>query len=515
VKADLAKSSLTGVAQFVLSTALVFAAIPIFMSRLGEEAYGVFSLVGVVGNVNVFANLGLNAALIRFLASQGKCQESDHDILVNLVLVIVAAALLGGIGMIFRQELLHAVGVPERLFDEAELLWIFMLVGSVIILIGQTFTGVIDAQQKIYLTNLVQMVYNIAYWSFVLIAVLGGFGLKGVGLSVVLAAAIWFVLVVVVAYRLWGKVGFTGLRGSFLSATRKQLAYGLQLYAAGLVNFFHEPFTKIMVSHFLGLAEVGFYDIGLRVRNLVVGMATKLLYPLYPKLARDHARPEIGALVNDVEQKTLFAILPVVGVLILATPTAAPLFFPQSADIIAATIVWIVSGYLLFSVTAVPIYFYLMAEGYAAKTIYLQAVIVVVNAAAFLLLLRPLGYDSAPVANALAIAASGIGCAIYQKRYLGNMIIESYRQVAVLAGAFASSLVCGWLLELAVRNVFWKLAVGPLAIVAITVAIYRQFARLKPVEIERYVGSGTTISRLCVRLLCKPETPGALTTPTN
>ena len=170
MKAAVVKSSLSGVAQFVISTGLVFVTIPTFVRLLGTEAYGVFSLVALVGSVNIFANLGLNSSLIRFLAQQGKTKESDYDIVVNLLILLAILCPLTVCGIIFREGiLLHVLNVPPRLVNAAEWLFISMLIGNVFLLLGQTFTAILDSLQKIYLTNLYQMINNIVYWGLILL----------------------------------------------------------------------------------------------------------------------------------------------------------------------------------------------------------------------------------------------------------------------------------------------------------------------------------------------------------
>ena len=85
MKKILVKNSVFGLGQAVINLLLVFIAIPIFIKMLGSESYGVFALVMVVGNLNSFTNLGLTSALVKFIAEQGRNDESKIDITVNLI----------------------------------------------------------------------------------------------------------------------------------------------------------------------------------------------------------------------------------------------------------------------------------------------------------------------------------------------------------------------------------------------------------------------------------------------
>ena len=78
------KNSASGLLQLLITATLTFVTIPVFIRKLGADNYGIFSIISIVGSVNVFANLGLNISLIKFLAEQGKSKESDHDIIVTI-----------------------------------------------------------------------------------------------------------------------------------------------------------------------------------------------------------------------------------------------------------------------------------------------------------------------------------------------------------------------------------------------------------------------------------------------
>ena len=70
-KKRLINNSISGLFQLIITAILTFLCIPIFIKGLGTDQYGVFALVSVIGNLNLFTNLGLNSSLTKFLAEQG------------------------------------------------------------------------------------------------------------------------------------------------------------------------------------------------------------------------------------------------------------------------------------------------------------------------------------------------------------------------------------------------------------------------------------------------------------
>jgi O-antigen/teichoic acid export membrane protein len=506
VNAHLARSSLTGIAQFVTSTLAVLVTIPVFVHHLGPEVYGVFSLVGVVGSLNAFTNLGLNSSLVRFLAAQGKTTESDHDIIVTFGLLGAILLPITVCGIVFRTSILTGIlNVPARYLGEVEWLFLSMLIGNTLILLGQTFTAMMDSLQKVYLTNYFQMIYSVLYWGLIFVVVSLGYSLNGVAAAILGATLVWFCVVAVGGLRSWGGVSFAGLRSDAARCAKKQLSYGVQMYTAGLVGFMYEPLTKILVSHFMGSTEVGIFDIGLRVRNQVFGLAIRAFSPLFPMIAQLKDPSKIRTLVHDVEQKTLMLSLPVIAVVVLTVKSAVVLFFRSNVDAIAVTIACLVSTSLIASIALIPNYQFLLAKGHVRKSLIVQSVNVIVNAAVLLVCAPQVGYYAVVAANAIATFASGGLLLYYQKRYLDSLIFDSVRQASYLCATFSIALGIGFLAGSLTGSQVWTLVVVPPVVLCATIACFRFFSLLSGTDVARYLGEGNGASRFVTRILCRHE----------
>ena len=116
----LIRNSLSGVLQLFITAVLTFLCVPVLISKLGLEVYGVFAVLSVVSNLGTLADLGMDRALIVYLSNQGKTQESNFDIFVALsikltLLCVLIAVLLS----IERTVLLSVLNIPIYYYDEA------------------------------------------------------------------------------------------------------------------------------------------------------------------------------------------------------------------------------------------------------------------------------------------------------------------------------------------------------------------------------------------------------------
>ncbi len=255
MKKKLISNSLFGVGQALINILLVFFTIPIFIKMLGSELYGIFSLIMVIGSLNSLSNLGLNNALVKFVAEQGKSEETEVDIFSSLIMVFAVIVPVTFTAIYFNKFIILSIlNVPNHLYLSTKFFFIWVVLANGILLVGQIFKAILDGLQIIHITSLQQLIYNIFYWGLICLSVWYGYGLTEVGISIFLASIIWFIISLLTLVKVWGIISFRGFKGRFRKSAKKQLKYGLTIYSGGLISFFYEPLSKVLISHFLGVS---------------------------------------------------------------------------------------------------------------------------------------------------------------------------------------------------------------------------------------------------------------------
>ncbi|QHV94071.1 lipopolysaccharide biosynthesis protein [Spirosoma endbachense] len=418
------KNSLSGVGQLVLTAGLTFFSIPVFIRVLGDEAYGAFSIVTLAGNLNIFANLGLNTALLKFLSVQGKSRESDYDIAVTLCLLILIMVPLSILAISCQQYILQGLlGLSDILYSQVASLYRCVVLANLIILLGQTFTTVLDSQQRMYLTNFYQLIYSILYWGGIIVVVSFGNGLPEVGLVILSASVIWFGLVVVAAWRTWGWLQLGGLQTVMIQIARKQVSFSSKVYAAGLLSMLFEPMTKVLVARLIGVREVGYLEIAYKVRSQLWSLVTKVTYPLYPKIAQENDLGRLSRLIGNYQTGMLLVMVPFLLFFVIALPDLLGFWLPSANRIVFVATVFIATTFTLNSL-GIPPYYFLMSRHHVGKTVWAQLTNVVVNLLVSLLTYQLLGIYGFILSNSLAILSSLVLCLYYQKKYIGWIEID-------------------------------------------------------------------------------------------
>lgn len=433
-KTGFAFNSISGVVQFVLTAVLIFSCIPIFISRLGETSFGVFSTVAVIGNLTLFANLSLDSALVKFLAEQGKTRESDYDIAIALAIISSILVPISFIAYVFRDFILiNILNIPSEYMPDATVLMACFLVSNALLLIGKILTSILDSRHKVYLNNFAMLIYNICYWGGLIVVICLGYGLSEIGMSILVASILWFILVVVLAFKEWGALDLTGLKSNFKRIVKKQVKYTSKIYTASLLGMLFEPLTKVLIANFAGgVVWVGYYEIGTKVRAQFTALFTKVIYPLYPIIAEMKDNRKIAALINKVTHSLCFLVLPVVVLVAFGAESFLQLWLGEGhvSEYTISSVIVLTNSSLLLSLLVLPIYYYIRAKNHAEKEIYIQGVNIIVNAVVILLLHQPLGFYSVLLSNALALFASLCLCLYYQKKYLDFNLFYSVKGVA-------------------------------------------------------------------------------------
>ena len=504
-KSSLIKGAVTGGLQSVIQILLVFSAIPVFIKLLGSEAYGIFGLTTAIGNLNIFTNLGLSASIVKHISEQGKCKESDFDILVSVLILSVVLLFVCGIVILFNEFIiLDIMNIPPDKYISSKWLFISIACGNSLLVLGQLFKAVLDSCGKVYLSNYLQMFYNISYWGTIIIVLLLGYNLTGVGIAIFSADLIWFVLIAFNALRTWGIPTGKGIKSNFTRVAKKQLSYGGKIFSGGLVSFFYEPLLRLLISNFIGINEVGYFDIGIRIKNQLWGIVSRILYPLFPFIAQINDKKKLAFLIKNIEQKILFIAVPFIVLFCFTIRPFVNMWIGNNTLIISQTAAVIVSAFLIGSCCIIPFYYFLLSKNHPEKTIVLQSANALASLCFFILTFKWAGYYAALIGSAGGILSSFTISLYYQRKYLHIKFITYNDLLKLIAICIINICLC-YLAYISITGNLVKLLVIPLVVCFTTLILFNRFNVFSEEDFNRYIGDSVILSKYCVKFFCKAK----------
>ena len=351
------KSSISGVLQHVFTAALTFVSIPIFIKQLGPEQYGLYSLLTILGNLNVIANLGLNTTLVKSLALQGKSRQSDYDIVVTIAFVLAISLPLTAVAFWLEHPVITKImNISEAGYLSSHLLYKCILLANIVLLIGQTLVAILESQGKFHLTNGFQFIYNSIYWIGTIIVVKLGYNLDGVGIIALIASLCWIIILIVTCYRQWGAISTEGLRSNYRPTLKKQLSHGIKIFSGGLLGLIIEPTTKILTGNLIGIKEVGYLEIAYKLRTQFWGLIMKALAPILPVISGNASIINAKTTIINTQKNLLLFITPVTFIIINTLPYLLAIWLKEVNPDLISTVLFLTTSYVISSV-AIPAYF--------------------------------------------------------------------------------------------------------------------------------------------------------------
>ncbi len=429
-------NSFSGVLQVCINSVLLFITIPIFIRLLGIEQYGLFSLIFVIGGIGAIASFGFNTSLLKYLSEQGITRESNYDIVATLLVIccfVIPGAVIANyfsdaiLSSLFRIEASHINSNVKELFMYA--LW-----SNVFLIIGQIPTAIIDSLQKIYITNLLQAVYNFTTRLLMLLVLLTNPTLSLIGLSIFISTVLWFVLLVYITVKQWGGFEIAGLVINFRRVIKKHISYGYKVFTTSMLGLLYEPLTKIMINVYLGLHAVAFFEIALRLKGFIWSIGERLLYPIAPMLASMKDSDQIKRYLAKVEQTSFIFSGPLIVMVLFSIHDVLFFWLGESNNLLAWSAALIIISYII-ALVLMPTYFFLMIRNKPHKALFLQFCNVVVNAILFFLLVPSFGYWGAVIAYSAAVIVTFAISIYYNIQYFGSTFIfaiENKRNLLLL-----------------------------------------------------------------------------------
>ena len=136
----LLRNSLSGIVQLAITAVLTLISVPVLISNLGLNLYGVFAVLSVVSNLSTLADLGMDRALIVYLSKQGRSQESNYDIMIAAGIKLLLLCIIIGIGILFEHFfLIKLLAIPQEYYRESRIFYRLILVSNFFMILGMSF----------------------------------------------------------------------------------------------------------------------------------------------------------------------------------------------------------------------------------------------------------------------------------------------------------------------------------------------------------------------------------------
>lgn len=496
MKSNLIKGSIFGIAKQIVVFVLLFSVIPIFIQRLGPEKFGIFSLIIVIGEIQKFTHFGFRTTLTKYVSEQGKSHETNNDIRFAIIILSVVSFLILFGGLFFQKFILiHLMGLPKHNYLDSIFLYQTVLISVVFVIIGSQFNAILDGMQRVYLSNLLDTIQAILKWSFILIVLFIQKSLDYIGFAYLFSIIITFFIKYYYVQNIYGKLNIFDKIENFNYTFKKQLSFSSIIYSRSIINFFNEPFSKVLVSHYIGLTAVAYYDIALRISNQTSSVLRIIFYPLFPYIASNNNMKSVRNLIIELEKKMYLLLIPIIVLSILLLDEFMEFWLESEAteELIFAT--KIILSFSLIAVLPTPMFYFLDAKGQPFKNLLITFCSVIFSIVTFFLTVNLLGFKSFVISRSIGYLTATLLLLLFQSLIIAKFSFNRVSIKFIIYSLFLT--ILGALLTfLPFDNNVLKGSIQAFSIIMFSIFLLRKLKLFTSPDIIKFFGGNSIFSKI-------------------
>jgi O-antigen/teichoic acid export membrane protein len=260
---------------------------PYILHKLGVQVFAVWSLVFVVANYLGLLDFGIRTSFAKYIAEYHTKKDPDSiNAVINcgIIFYLAISIFITGLALALRGSIISLLQIPPSIHAES----MFAILGMVLIFcMNNTFSifeAVLVGLQRMDVQNkiiIVASVFNIGGTFFFLEK---GFGIKGLVINYGIVSLIIVVVNIYFSYRLLPHIRI-GIFRVNRNIFKILFSFGIKMQVCNFAAMIYFQADKIILSHFLGLNFVTFYELGQKAANAIRTFPILLLSALVPAVS--------------------------------------------------------------------------------------------------------------------------------------------------------------------------------------------------------------------------------------
>ena len=407
------------------------------VAHLGVKAIGAWSLAAATASVSRIADVGVGNALMRFVPAALARDRKDEAIaqietaFATIGALYLVVLLLGEPLMVFTlKATVEAAELPLLLAILPFVLLSFWLSN-----VGLVFLCALAGVHRYDQRSIASMVGAVV-WLVAAVALIPHFGIMGlVGSQVIQSGVVLLLAWILLRQHL--AVGLLPLRFSY-AQLRTMLAFGAKLQIASISGLLFEPTTRVILSSWGGLTDVGYYEMASRMVMQVRSLLVSAVQASTPALADLHERDQSTAFqaYSKTLQTTWLLTFPMMAAFAAFIPAIGEFWLGYRSDQFVAFALIMAFAWTI-NLLAAPGFFMGWASGHLYGNLWGSAVVAAANLPLGILFGALWGGVGVVVATALALTAGSIFILVFNDRLFGRMLGTVFSPSLLAAGALS------------------------------------------------------------------------------
>jgi O-antigen/teichoic acid export membrane protein len=254
----------------IVQVGTVIVLTPFIIHALGISMYGVWVMLTAITNYYGLLDMGLSSTYVKYIAEYRA--KEDHDALRQIITTgfytsLAIALVLLALGSVFRTEILSlfAKGYSHLQYVRASYSAALLLFS--LVYLGQFFQSILDGYQRMELKNMSVVIQRLLNFLLVLIFLYYGMGLYGLVLSGLVSWAVFLIVNLCLARRLFKGLSFS-IRHVSIQKFLLMVSFSWKVQITMVSGWLVDNLDKLFLGYFTNMATVAMYDVAVKIRNL-------------------------------------------------------------------------------------------------------------------------------------------------------------------------------------------------------------------------------------------------------
>lgn len=467
----IARNSIFNTGAFFVRFLVVFAITPYTINKLGTTLFGVWVLIAVITSYAQLSDFGVGRTVIKYVSElDGTRDFEGMNEVINtaMAIYIILGSIAGIILLLFSSFFVSVVfDIPPELYDVALFVYVGVVLIFVMNLIFSVVTSLLNGLQRMDVTSSVSSVSALCSAVGVFIVLELDYGLRGLVLKNGLVSLLTIVTNVWLAKKVLPSMRINPLRASRARFTAI-FSFSANVQVGYIVRLLLDPLNKILLSHYLALNYVVFYEVAMRVINLTVAFLRRLVTPIFPAgsqlYAREGSAGVVALYLKSMRYLVVIAV-PVFSMLMLVSHPFIRVWLGQGYNISSLSI-QIFGIPWLISTLAVPSYLLIQSVGWPSLAMYAMIIYGAANLILGYTMIAAFGYYGLIAGNSIAVAMFGCVSILFFHWKMELPVVETLKTIVNRA------MLVNGVVAVIVGVLIWYLGADSLGDLMIAVAVF-------------------------------------------
>jgi O-antigen/teichoic acid export membrane protein len=399
--------------RLFLLAPLPFVLIPYFLKKLGSAGYGTWAVLLAISSLTSLADVGLVTTLSKHVAEFYALKNFRAlNRLINTGFALyLSIAIIGAAGLWLSEPfvlsmLFRGSALPV---EQLQALWASLILWMVANVLTLLFFSVVVGLQRMDVSACLASANVLASAALSVVFLHWGWGLRGIIYAYLIAAWITFFAYIYALGQLLPEIGFDPATCRW-SVAREILSFSLKTYVTQMAVVIHNQIEKLYLAHFVGVVQVGWYDISSDLALRLRSIPGLMLSPMLPAASELDALGDHGRLQHFYQRAhkyLAFAAVPMIVFVVFAAKDFVKLWVGAGLSVIAAPLSVLLMANIL-NLTTGPGLLTLVGKGILKPGLYSAIAGIVLNSSLSLVLIWAFGFQGAVIGTSVSIAAASV-----------------------------------------------------------------------------------------------------------